>query len=66
MTLSFLMPTPHIGVFLFGQNLSFSAEAVEKVRMMIFDNFSIVKKQLLTSHRRLQNGQFWGFSAASL
>jgi hypothetical protein len=35
-----------------------SAEAVEKVRMMNFKNFSIVKNQLLTSHKRLQNGPF--------
>jgi hypothetical protein len=38
--------------------LSITAEAVEKVRMKNFDNYSILKNQLLTSHKRLQNGLF--------
>jgi hypothetical protein len=50
------MPTlQHIGVYVFGQEVSFSAEPVEKVQMADSDNFCTVKNQQLTGHRKPQN-----------
>jgi hypothetical protein len=47
------------GISIFEQQLlvSLSAEPVGKAQMANSDNFGIVKNQVLTSHKKLQNGQ---------
>ncbi len=42
------LSTLHIGVYLFMQKLSSSAESVEKVQMTSSDNFGTLKTQQLT------------------
>ena len=58
-----------LGFSFFVQSLAkvlISAETVEKVRMANSDNFSTVRNQRLTGHRKPQNDQIYGFSTASL
>jgi hypothetical protein len=46
-------------------DLTLSSEIVEKVQMANSGYFSIAKNQLLSSQRRPQDGQFYGFSTVS-
>jgi hypothetical protein len=57
MALPFSLPTPHIGRYLFGENLSISAEPVEKVQMANSGKFCTLKNQQLTDQRKPKNDQ---------